>query len=103
MGLKRDQVVPVDSGAMVGIAAMYRRRSMEYREYTLEEDGLGSWQWAVVLGSPPTIESGRAVRKGTAILKVWAAIDRALGSRQFKRLRSECPRRDFGQERFPVS
>ena len=65
---------------------------MEYRDiqYTLEEDGRG-WRWTVVLGSPPTIESGRAVRKGTAILKVWAAIDRALGSRQFKRLRSERP------------
>jgi hypothetical protein len=63
---------------------------MKYREvqYTLEEDGLG-WQWTVVLGNPPKIESGHTVGKGTAILKVWTAIDRALGSRQFKRLRSE--------------
>jgi hypothetical protein len=66
---------------------------MEYRDvqYTLEEDGLGRWQWTVVLGSPPEIESGHAVSKGAAIIKVWAAIDRALGSRQFKRLRSERP------------
>jgi hypothetical protein len=66
---------------------------MEYREvqYTLEEDGRGGWQWAVVLGSPPKINSGRAVRKGTAILKVWAAIDRVLGSRRFRRVQSERP------------
>jgi hypothetical protein len=66
---------------------------MEYRDvqYTLEEDGLGGWRWTVVLGNPPKIKYGHAVRKGTAILKVWAAIDRALGSRQFKRLRSERP------------
>jgi hypothetical protein len=60
---------------------------MEYRDiqYSLEEDsrgGDGPWFW----GGPPTAESGHTVRKGTAILKVWAAIDRALGSRQFKRL-----------------
>jgi hypothetical protein len=66
---------------------------MEYRDvqYTLEEDGLGGWQWTVVLGSPPTIESGHAPTKGIAILKVWAAIDRALGSRLFRKLRSVPP------------
>jgi hypothetical protein len=66
---------------------------MEYREvqYTLEEDGLGGWQWAVVLGSPPTIKSGQAVTKGAAIIKVWAAIDRVLGSRRFRRVQSEQP------------
>jgi hypothetical protein len=39
---------------------------MEYRDvqYTLEEDGLGGWQWAVVLGSPREVEYGHAVRKG---------------------------------------
>jgi hypothetical protein len=96
---KRDQVVP-EPAAMEGIAAMYRRRSMEYRDvqYTLEEDGLGGWRWTVVLGSPPTVKSGHVVRKGTAILKVWAAIDRALGSRQFKRLRRNGPRPDFGND-----
>jgi hypothetical protein len=62
---------------------------MEYRDvqYNLEEDERG-WQWTVVLGSPPKIESGHAPTKGIAILKVWAAIDRVLGSRQFRRLRS---------------
>jgi hypothetical protein len=35
------------------------------------------------------IKSGHAVRKGTAILKVWAAIERVLGSRRFRRLQSE--------------
>jgi hypothetical protein len=66
---------------------------MEYREvqYTLEEDGFGGWQWAVVLGSPPTIKSGQAVTKGAAIIKVWAAIDRVLGSRRFRRVQSEQP------------
>ena len=65
---------------------------MEYRDlqYTLEEDERG-WQWTVVLGSPPKVESGYAPTKGIAILKVWAAIDRALGSRLFRRLRSERP------------
>jgi hypothetical protein len=50
---------------------------MEYPDvhYTLEEDGLGGWQWAVVLGSPPTIKSGQAVTRSVAIIKVWAAID----------------------------
>jgi hypothetical protein len=64
---------------------------MEYREvqYTLEEDGLGGWQWAVVLGSPPKIKSGHAPTKGIAILKVWAAIDRALGSRRFRLVQSD--------------
>ena len=66
---------------------------MEYRgvEYALEEDERG-WQWTVVLGSPPKIESGHAPTKGIAILKVWAAIDRVLGSRQFRRLRSVRPK-----------
>jgi hypothetical protein len=52
---------------------------MEYRgvQYTVAEDDLG-WLWSVVLGSPPKIKSGHAVTKGTAILKVWAAIDRDL-------------------------
>jgi hypothetical protein len=65
---------------------------MEYREvqYTLEQDDRG-WQWTVVLGSPPQIESGHAPTKGIAILKVWAAIDRALGSRLFRKLRSVRP------------
>jgi hypothetical protein len=65
---------------------------MEYRDvqYTLEEDGRG-WRWAVVLDSPPTIKSGRAVTKGNAILKVSAAIDRALGSRRYRRVQSEQP------------
>jgi hypothetical protein len=62
---------------------------MEYRgvEYNLEQDDRG-WQWTVVLGSPAKIESGHAPTKGIAILKVWAAIDRALGSRLFRKLRS---------------
>jgi hypothetical protein len=66
---------------------------MEYRDvqYSLEEDDRGGWQWAVVLGSPPTIKSGHAVKRGTAILKVWAAIDRVLGSRRFRRVQSERP------------
>jgi hypothetical protein len=65
---------------------------MEYRDlqYTLEEDERG-WQWTVVLGSPPKVESGYAPTKGIAILKVWAAIDRALASRLFSRLRSVRP------------
>jgi hypothetical protein len=65
---------------------------MEYRavQYTLEEDG-GGWRWTVVLASPPKIESGHAVTKGIAILKVWAAIDRALGSRRFRLVQSERP------------
>ena len=52
---------------------------MEYRgiEYTVVRDEGGDWQWAVSLGSPETIKSGQAASKGTAILKVWAAIDRA--------------------------
>jgi hypothetical protein len=67
-------------------------RSMEYRgfQYTLEEDGRG-WRWTVALGSPPEVKSGRAIAKGNAILKVWAAIYRTLGSRQFRRLRSGRP------------
>jgi hypothetical protein len=52
---------------------------MEYRgiEYTVVRDEGGDWQWAVSLGNPETIKSGQAASKGTAILKVWAAIDRA--------------------------
>jgi hypothetical protein len=66
---------------------------MEYREvqYTLEEDGRGGWLWAVVLGSPPKINSGQAPTKGIAILKVRAAIDRALGSRRFRLVQSDRP------------
>ena len=66
---------------------------MEYRDvqYTLEEDGLAGWQWAVLLGSPPKLKSGRAVTKGAAVIKVWAAIDRVLGSRRFRRVQSEQP------------
>jgi hypothetical protein len=65
---------------------------MEYRgfQYTLEEDGLCGWQWAVVLGSPPKIKSGRAVTKRAAIIEVWVAIDRTLGSPRFRR-QSEQP------------
>jgi hypothetical protein len=65
---------------------------MEYRDvqYALEKDGHG-WKWSVVLGSPPEIKSGHAQTKGIAILKVWGAIDRALGSRQFRRVRSVRP------------
>jgi hypothetical protein len=61
---------------------------MEYRgfQYTLEEDGRG-WRWTVALGSLPEVKSGRAVTKRAAIMKVWAAIDRALGSLSLKRLR----------------
>jgi hypothetical protein len=53
---------------------------MEYRgvEYTVIVDARGNWQWAVSLGNPKTIKSGQAATKGTAILKVWAAIDRRL-------------------------
>jgi len=52
---------------------------MEYRgvQYTIVEDERG-WQWSVVLDGPPKTKSGHALSKGTAILKVWAAIDRAL-------------------------
>ena len=42
-------------------------------------DERGDWQWAVSLGNPKKIKSGQAATKGTAILKVWAVIDRALG------------------------
>jgi hypothetical protein len=52
---------------------------MEYRgvEYTVAEDDRG-WQWTVFLGTPEAVKSGRTLNKGNAILKVWAAIDRAL-------------------------
>ena len=52
---------------------------MEYRgiEYTVVRDERGDWQWAVSLGNPETIKSGHATSKGAAVLKVWAAIDRA--------------------------
>jgi hypothetical protein len=69
-------------------AAPERYRSVNRiprRPIHLEEDGLGRWQWTVVLGSPPEIKSGHAPTKGTAIMKVWAAIDRVVGSRQFKK------------------
>jgi hypothetical protein len=52
---------------------------MDYRgvQYILAEDDYG-WQWTVSLGNPEVVQSGRALSKGNAILKVWAAIDRAL-------------------------
>jgi hypothetical protein len=52
---------------------------MDYRgiQYILTEDDYG-WQWTVFLGNPETPKSGRALNKGNAILKVWAAIDRSL-------------------------
>jgi hypothetical protein len=67
------------SGFVVGDPASPIDRSMEYRgiEYTVVRDERGEWQWTVSLGNPETIESGQAASKGTAILKVWAAIDRA--------------------------
>jgi hypothetical protein len=54
---------------------------MEYRgiQYTVIAGERGDWQWAVSLGNPQKIKSGQAATKGTAILKVWAVIDRALG------------------------
>jgi hypothetical protein len=53
---------------------------MQYRgvEYTVAEDDRG-WQWTVFLGNPETAQSGYALDKGTAILKVWTKIDRTLG------------------------
>jgi len=67
---------------------------MEYRDvqYTLEEDRLGGWQWAVVLGSPPKIKSGHAVTRGSAIIKVWSAIDRALNSHKLRLVPSDRPK-----------
>ena len=58
-----------------------RVKAMEYRgiQYTVIVDERGDWQWAVSLGNPQKIKSGQAATKGTAILKVWAVIDRALG------------------------
>jgi hypothetical protein len=52
---------------------------MEYRgiEYKVIRDEGSGWQWTVSLGNPQTIKSGQAASKGTAILQVWAAIDRA--------------------------
>jgi hypothetical protein len=66
---------------------------MEYRgvQYTLEEDNHG-WQWTVVLGSPPKTKSGHAVTKGSAIIKVWAAIDRAFISHKLRLVPSERPK-----------
>ena len=66
-------------GVRGGRFALPIGRSMEYRgiEYTVVRDEGGDWQWAVSLGNPETIKSGQAASKGTAILKVWAAIDRA--------------------------
>jgi len=53
---------------------------MEYRgiEYTVVRDECGNWQWSVSLSNRGKIKSGQAAAKGTAILKVWAAIDRVL-------------------------
>jgi hypothetical protein len=53
---------------------------MEYRgiEFTIVQDEHGNWLWSVALGSLGKIKSGQAAAKGTAILKVWAAIDRVL-------------------------
>jgi hypothetical protein len=54
---------------------------MEYRgvEYTLVQDEQGNnWLWSVALGNRRKIKSGQAATKGAAILRVWAAIDRAL-------------------------
>jgi len=74
---------------------------MEYRDvqYTLEEDGLDGWQWAVVLGRPPTIKSGHAVTRGAAILKVWTAIDRALDSHKLRLVQSERPKTRFQRKK----
>jgi hypothetical protein len=67
---------------------------MEYRDvqYMLEEDDRGGWQWAVVLGSPPTLKSGHAVSKGTAILKVWTTIDRTLDTHKLRLVQSNRPK-----------
>jgi hypothetical protein len=59
-------------------------------QYTVAEDDFG-WLWSVVLGSPPKIKSGHAVTKGTAILKVWAAIDRVLGLPKLTLVQSDRP------------
>ena len=61
-------------------------KAMEYRgvQYTLIVDEQGDWQWAVSMGNPKKIKSGQAATKGTAILKVWAVIDRASASIQPK-------------------
>jgi hypothetical protein len=53
---------------------------MEYRgvEFTVVRDERGDdWQWTVSLGNPERTKSGHAPSKGAAVLKVWAAIDRA--------------------------
>jgi hypothetical protein len=52
---------------------------MEYRgvEYTVLQDEHGKWQWAVSSGNPAKIKSGNAASKGAAVIKVWAAVDRA--------------------------
>ena len=65
---------------------------MEYRgvQYAVAEDDFG-WLWSVVLGSPPKIKSGHAVTKGTAILKVWTAIDRVLGLPKLTLVQSDRP------------
>jgi len=71
-----------------GCAERVRRtcKAMEYRgiQYTVIAGERGDWQWAVSLGNPKKIKSGQSATKGTAILKVWAVIDRALGG-LFKR------------------
>jgi hypothetical protein len=66
---------------------------MEYRgvEYTVVRDEQGDWQWTVSLGNPEKIQSGHAVSKGTAILKVWAAIDRAFISHKLRLVPLERP------------
>jgi hypothetical protein len=63
---------------------------MEYRgvDFTVAEDDRG-WQWTVFLGNPETVKTGHAMSKGTAILGVWAAIDRTLGSNKFPLVPSE--------------
>jgi hypothetical protein len=54
---------------------------MEYRgvQYTITDDDRG-WQWTVLLGNPEKVHSGHELSKMTAILKVWAAIDRKLAN-----------------------
>jgi hypothetical protein len=64
-------------GAAAGSECATLVKAMEYRgvEYTVIVDERGNWQWAVSLGNPKKIKSGQAATKGTAILKVWAAIE----------------------------
>jgi hypothetical protein len=77
---------------------------MEYRDvqYTLEKDDRGGWQWAVVLGSPPTIKSGHAERgprsSRSRLRSIGRSVHEGLGgcNRKGSRL-------DFVQERFQIS